>query len=50
MDTEKYYSMNGTYLGQFIEVIETGSYKMYRFTGATIFRPVESKGSEFQED
>ncbi len=50
MDTEKYYSMGETYLGKFIQVIETVSYKMYRFTGATIIRPVESSGSEFQED
>jgi hypothetical protein len=50
MDTEKYYSMGATYLGKFIQVTETGSYKMYRFTGATIFRPKESNGSEFRVD
>jgi len=44
-----HYSMNGMYLGEFVEVVLSGSYKTYRFIGATIFRPVDSNGSEFKE-
>ena len=46
----KHYMFNGTLLGMFMEVVETASYKLYRFTSGTAIRPKESDGSEFQEE